>query len=64
MTLGTYYIPYKEGTMTRNQARVMRAVGEKAFLRQIINGTGFSAQAAYSLVERLVETEILQAIDV
>jgi hypothetical protein len=42
----------------------MTAVGDRANLRQILNGTGFSAQAAMTLVNRLVEMEVLQAIAV
>jgi hypothetical protein len=61
----SYYKPYKPGVMNRNQARVMAAVGDSANLRKIMNGTGFkSAQAVASLVESLVKSEVLQAINV
>ncbi len=60
-----YYEPFKHGSMTRNQAKVMAAVGERANLRQILNRTGLkSVQAVTSLVESLVKAEVLQAIDV
>lgn len=59
-----YYKPYKHGTINKTQARIMAAVGDSANLRKIMNKTGLPLAAVYSSVERLVETEVLQAIDV
>jgi len=62
---GTYYQPYKHGTLTKAQAKIMTAVGEKAYLRQIAQRSGYrSFQAVAALVESLVKTEVLQAVDV
>jgi hypothetical protein len=61
---GTYYTPYKQGTLNKSQARIMAAVGEKAYLRQICERSGYYFAGAASLVNGLVEAEILQATNV